>query len=983
MKKLLTILFLALAFNSQAQLSVSTSGNQVITSAFANVYSTYTTDVGHSISSFLWTKVSGRGTIVSPTSQNTGITSLRDGVNIFQITVTQDDAKTAYATISITVSGVNDTIHVSINSATTINNADSLDKKPANYYLDTTSSVKWVKVTATPTTVGGYGITDVTKDTTSGFDVANFGVKGDGSTNDLSALNAAFASIPAYSTLIFNGNKTYNISGRIKLVKPVKLVGNGAIINLTSADSTAISIESSNVVIDGLEIKGAGNATYADGADLIVTNGSNSSNYFTGIEITNCKIHNDSKSGMKLYYLNDYTISNNEVYDFPYAGIMVLSAHGGRITNNTVTNIHADGTPGSDAYGITIGQQGVTNKNDLPTNNIIDHNTIDSVMTWTGIDTHGSQGVTISNNTIKHTHWGIGVVGYGYGYSVQEPSTDVVVTGNTIVNDSSDHTATAIRIAGLGSTNEDSLTNCIVTNNIITVGNIYVSQLKNSVISNNTCTRPDFSGGIITAGNNQKLSIINNTIVDPYDASGSTSTGAIVLSTGSLVTGTISGNIMRRSTWTNPAGTYVNRYGIVILTPGSTINYGRNDFQSAVTSQYQNTEQPITLSGTGSPEGVYSAVVGSQYTRTDGGTASTFYIKQSGSDNTGWVAVNNVSASNLTSGTLPHAQLPTLIKQDFQPAFGANTTGGVIDWNDLSNILPGSSSTMLPGTAANGPGNGAYYHPFNFEYSTKDGSGNITQLAIPYSSPSSINGFIHYRGRYSNTWGGWYTLLDSSTIAGTYTPKTNTVNSKALSTNPVIGFPDIPSGAIANGTTATTQTTTDSTGKIQTTAGSRQLNAAIQAQLAAKRDTSFKDTTGLQTPLIYDSIAKKMKIDSTGTLKIAHIQGFASSAPTIAVGGSFTGTATVSGTDLGGEITLTVSSSTSYATLSPLITLTFHTAYGTTPYVTFSPSNSASGASGIFGGVYVSTTTTGFSLNTVGSGTSSTTTYKWTYHVIQ
>lgn len=43
-------------------------------------------------------------------------------------------------------------------------------------------------------------------------------------------------------------------------------------------------------------------------------------------------------------------------------------------------------------------------------------------------------------------------------------------------------------------------------------------------------------------------------------------------------------------------------------------------------------------SGTGSPEGVVTAAVGSIFTRTDGGAATSLYVKESGSGNTGWVA---------------------------------------------------------------------------------------------------------------------------------------------------------------------------------------------------------------------------------------------------------------------------------------------------------------------------------------------------------
>jgi len=47
---------------------------------------------------------------------------------------------------------------------------------------------------------------------------------------------------------------------------------------------------------------------------------------------------------------------------------------------------------------------------------------------------------------------------------------------------------------------------------------------------------------------------------------------------------------------------------------------------------------PPMYSGTGSPNGVVTAGIGSIYTRTDGGASTTLYIKESGSGNTGWVA---------------------------------------------------------------------------------------------------------------------------------------------------------------------------------------------------------------------------------------------------------------------------------------------------------------------------------------------------------
>ena len=44
------------------------------------------------------------------------------------------------------------------------------------------------------------------------------------------------------------------------------------------------------------------------------------------------------------------------------------------------------------------------------------------------------------------------------------------------------------------------------------------------------------------------------------------------------------------------------------------------------------------VSGSGSPEGVVTAPVGSLYLRLDGGTSTTLYVKETGTGNTGWVA---------------------------------------------------------------------------------------------------------------------------------------------------------------------------------------------------------------------------------------------------------------------------------------------------------------------------------------------------------
>lgn len=77
------------------------------------------------------------------------------------------------------------------------------------------------------------------------------------------------------------------------------------------------------------------------------------------------------------------------------------------------------------------------------------------------------------------------------------------------------------------------------------------------------------------------------------------------------------------------AGLYVGGYnGIWNIHPDGAFQYTHNDPYKLVTIKV----------GFGSPEGVEWADKGSIFLRADGGTGSTFYVKESDNSNTGWVA---------------------------------------------------------------------------------------------------------------------------------------------------------------------------------------------------------------------------------------------------------------------------------------------------------------------------------------------------------
>jgi hypothetical protein len=57
-------------------------------------------------------------------------------------------------------------------------------------------------------------------------------------------------------------------------------------------------------------------------------------------------------------------------------------------------------------------------------------------------------------------------------------------------------------------------------------------------------------------------------------------------------------------------------------------------------------ETIFDLFGSGSPEGVVTASIGSVYRRSNGSTSTTLYVKESGTGNTGWVAVGGLPLLN-------------------------------------------------------------------------------------------------------------------------------------------------------------------------------------------------------------------------------------------------------------------------------------------------------------------------------------------------
>ena len=125
--------------------------------------------------------------------------------------------------------------------------------------------------------------------------------------------------------------------------------------------------------------------------------------------------------------------------------------------------------------------------------------------------------------------------------------------------------------------------------------------------------------------------------------------------------------------------------------------------------------------------------------------------------NDGWIEISESQEGGpflpLAGGTITGDL--NISQKQLIGGIGAETTGGDQDWDATSNCRSGSGYTLLNGNDSNGMGGTAYFHAFNFEYAQKDGTGNMTQLAIPYGSSAHVNKGVWMRGRYSGSWSDW------------------------------------------------------------------------------------------------------------------------------------------------------------------------------------------------------------------------------------
>jgi len=479
--------------------------------------------------------------------------------------------------------------------------------------------------------------------------VTGHGADRTGVTDSSAALNAAASA--AAGGVLYIPPGSYKISATINIPTNVTVSAYGARVFNTSSHITLLSL-GSNLEVIGLELEGAGNSAYNSSGVAISVVGASAANRAKDITLRDCNIHDVGFYGVYMEFVDGATVDHCQIKNVAYGGVVGLS-----VSNVTVTRSRIKGvSPGfnNNAYGVAYTRHG--SSSDLTTYPRSAHCTvsdcrIEDITLWEGLDTHGGEYISFINNRIKNCKVGIAIVAAPYsggGYAAKYCQ----AIGNRIDGIT---TGAGIIVAGASNTvgnPYDYVTACVILGNVLyrcgVVGNsnsggIYLDASEATVVQGNTLTEC-YANGVIFNNTNRGFSCTGNTIIDPQDTTWANAAGICIRT--SYNTGTIDGNTLLRIN--DALNTYVSEIGIFVNTSGTNydlyVGVNQNNFviqmvglQGEYTKFGSLGNNIFVYAHTATPEGVIGAAIGSLCINRNGGAGTTFFVKQTGAGNTGWV----------------------------------------------------------------------------------------------------------------------------------------------------------------------------------------------------------------------------------------------------------------------------------------------------------------------------------------------------------
>ena len=308
-----------------------------------------------------------------------------------------------------------------------------------------------------------------------GYSPREFGVIGNGINDDTAAWNTALGSVPAGSVFTCPEGDRYKLTGPLNLAKPVTIEGGEFLPRTTGR---GLNITASDVTIRGSKFTST-SAANPDASHQIIAAVGTSSSPLRRVTAEKVVIDKSRYHGVWLEWCEDVKVRDCQITDFQYGAVMLISATRGEVSGCIIRNALQEGTL-VNSYGVAATDL-VNTTEGRSRDILITRNIIDNIPKWEGIDTHGGERITITDNIITRCRYGVAAVA-GNSSRATAPK-DVVVSGNTIDSLGIESPTSAIKLYGITGGPQAS---ALIGPNVIRGGYVMDVEAKNFEVDGTT-----------------------------------------------------------------------------------------------------------------------------------------------------------------------------------------------------------------------------------------------------------------------------------------------------------------------------------------------------------------------------------------------------------------------------------------------------------------------------------------------------------------
>lgn len=262
-----------------------------------------------------------------------------------------------------------------------------------------------------------------------------YGAVGDGSTNDVVAIQAALNAAVAGDAIVFSAGKTYLVPTTLTIADDnIALLGYGATLDASDLDNDTVGVNAcinvtsvDKVSIIGLTLIGP---DITGSTDILLIEGNTTGIYLSSCNdcmVRDCRMEGFFRGGIFVFVGNNHTISGNHLhrvrYRLPELGsIAIQASEGTTVVGNVITGVWGSGIAAQNSSKCTI--QGNTVQG-------IDW-TVEAEAQSMGICTYNCSYLSIVGNVIERvTDEGIVMTSGGGTDTATKYNT---ITGNIIIN---------------------------------------------------------------------------------------------------------------------------------------------------------------------------------------------------------------------------------------------------------------------------------------------------------------------------------------------------------------------------------------------------------------------------------------------------------------------------------------------------------------------------------------------------------------------